>query len=89
MTINKNFKNIDSEFNFKIVQHITTLSTSNTGWTKEINLVCFNGKNPKIDIRDWNSDHSKMSRGISLTKEEFLALQKSINGIKKEILEQV
>lgn len=38
--------------------------------SKEINLVSWNGHEPKVDIREWNSDHSKMSKGITLTNEE-------------------
>lgn len=40
-------------------------------WTKELNLVSWNCAEPKYDIREWNADHSKMSRGVTFTAEEF------------------
>ncbi len=38
--------------------------------TKEVNMVSWNGREPKIDIREWNEDHTKMSKGLTLTPEE-------------------
>ena len=45
-----------------------------TEWSKEINLVSWNGRQPKVDIREWNEDHTRMSRGITLTQEETEAV---------------
>ncbi len=59
---------------FTIVDEIGVLSTSPKGWNKELNLVSWNGKDPKYDIRDWSPDHDKMGKGITLTKEELEAL---------------
>ena len=39
-------------------------------WTKEVNLVSWNGNSPKVDIREWNADHTRMKKGITLTFEE-------------------
>ncbi len=58
-------------FAFEIVKHIGVLATYQTGWKKELNIVTWNGKSPKYDIRDWDPTHMKMSRGITLTKEEM------------------
>ena len=41
-----------------------------TGWTKEANIVCWNGGSPKLDIREWDPDHERMSRGITLYEAE-------------------
>lgn len=46
------------------------ISTSTKGWTKELNIVSWNGAAPKYDIRDWAQDHEKMGKGITLTEEE-------------------
>ena len=59
-----------SDFSFEIVERIGVLSTNSSGWSKEFNIVAFNGGTPKYDIRDWSPDHKKMGKGISLTKEE-------------------
>lgn len=59
-----------SDFSFEIVERIGVLSTNSSGWSKEFNIVAFNGGTPKYDIRDWSPDHKKMGKGVSLTKEE-------------------
>lgn len=64
------------DFSFEITKNIGVLSTSPKGWTKELNLVSWNGKDPKYDIRDWAPDHEKMGKGITLSNEEAKALSK-------------
>lgn len=55
-------------------------------WTREINIVSWNGRQPKIDIREWNADHSVMSKGATFNEEEAenvcLILNNFINGRK-------
>lgn len=65
---------------FKIVKHISTLKTSPAGWTKELNLVKWGGhKEPQYDIRNWNPDHTKMSKGVSLSEAELKKLIEDFN----------
>ena len=64
------------DFSYEIKQEIGILSTSPKGWTKELNLVSWNGKAPKYDIRDWSPDHEKMGKGITLSNEEVKELYK-------------
>ena len=64
-----------SQFKFEIIQNIAVLSTEKSGWTKEINLVSYNGAPPKYDIRTWDPNHEKMGKGITLTKEELTQLE--------------
>ena len=66
------------EFSFEIVQHIATISKEKSGWTKELNLVSFNDMPPKYDLRAWDSDHKKMGKGITLSKEELVALMEAL-----------
>lgn len=68
--------NKTKDISFDIIANIGILSKSSSGWTKEINLVSWNGEEPKYDIRLWNSKHDKMSRGITLSQEEIEALKK-------------
>lgn len=57
------------EFTVAIEKHLGTIS--NTGaWTKELNMVSWNGKPATIDIREWDPSHERMSRGVKLTDEE-------------------
>lgn len=56
----------DREVRFDIVEQIGVISRHSTGWQKELNLVAWNGGQPKFDIRDWDESHEHMSRGITL-----------------------
>lgn len=60
---------------YNIIQNIACLSEERDGWTKELNLVSWNGNEAKYDIRSWTYDHRKMGKGITLTKEEIYTLK--------------
>ena len=59
---------------FKITRHLGVLSMNAKGWTKELNLVSWNDRPPKYDIREWAPDHLSMGKGITLTDDEISAL---------------
>ena len=44
-----------------------------------MNLVSWNDKEAKIDIREWSPDHSRMTRGITLTEAEAEKLAKTLS----------
>jgi hypothetical protein len=69
-----------AELTFEITKHIGVLSTSARGWTKELNMVSWNERDPKYDLREWNPDHTRMGKGITLTEEDIEALRKLLNG---------
>lgn len=69
------------EFSYEIIEEIAVLSENNKGWRKELNLVSWNGRPPKFDLRDWAPEHAKMGKGLTLTNEEFEALQKAIENM--------
>jgi hypothetical protein len=80
-TLNKNTgkrEDHNDEFKFEIINHIGVLGTNSTGWNKELNIVKWNDANPKIDIREWDSEHEKMSRGTSLNVREAEKLRELI-----------
>ena len=64
-----------ADFKYDIVEHIGVLSENAKGWTKEINLISWNGAAPKYDIRDWAPEHEKMGKGVTLTAEEIQKLK--------------
>ena len=64
-----------SDIKFEIVKKIGVLSKSEKGWAKELNLVSWNDREPKYDIRAWSPDNQKMSKGITLSVEELVALK--------------
>lgn len=68
-----------AKVNYEIVKHIGVVSESKTGWTKELNLVSWNDREPKYDLRDWAPNHEKMGKGITLSKEEIDVLTKILN----------
>ena len=68
-----------SELKYEIVEEIMQLSESLRGWTKELNLVSWNERDPKYDLREWAPDHEKMGKGITLTSEELKKLRDSLN----------
>ena len=67
-----------TEIKFEITDHLATLSTSSKGWTKELNLVSWNGAAAKYDIRDWSPDHSKMGKGVTLSVDEMRELKAAV-----------
>ena len=70
------YRNDNEEFLFDIREHIGVLRKSNNGWTRELNVVSWNGSAPKFDIREWDPRHEKMTKGISFTKAEAIEICK-------------
>lgn len=68
-----------AELKYEIVKNLGVLSQSPSGWSKEINLVSWNDREPKYDIRDWAPDHGKMGKGITLTADEIILLRDILN----------
>ena len=67
------------DIDYEIVMQIGVLSQSGSGWTRELNLISWNGRAPKYDLRDWSPGHQKMGRGVTLSREELLALRDLLN----------
>ncbi len=70
-----------SEIKYEIVQKVGVLSQSASGWAKELNLISWNDRDPKYDLRDWSEDHSKMGKGVTLSKAELQALKDLLNSL--------
>jgi hypothetical protein len=60
----------NGDVTFEVVEEIGVLSEGKNGWSKQVNLVSWNGGKPKLEIRDWNEDRSKMGKASTLTYEE-------------------
>lgn len=67
------------ELKYEIVKHIGILSENPKGWKKEINLVSWNDRDAKFDIREWSPDHDRMGKGITLSFEEMEALKNALD----------
>lgn len=68
-----------AEIKFEIKDELGILSEGSKGWRKELNLIRWNERDAKYDIRDWSPEHEKMGKGVTLTKEELLGLKKLLN----------
>jgi hypothetical protein len=68
-----------AELKYEIVEHIGVLSESAKGWTKELNVISWNGKEPKYDLRDWAPNKEKMGKGITLTQAELEVLKRLLH----------
>jgi len=68
------------EFKYEVVERVAVLSESSKGWTKELNLISWNGREPKYDIREWSPDKEKMGKGVTLTDEEVAVLKEALCG---------
>ncbi len=65
---------------FEIVRKLAILSDGNRSWRKELNIVAWNEREPKLDIREWSEDHARMGRGVTLTRDEGARLYESLGG---------
>ena len=75
-------KAMAGDIKFTITKIIATLSTNpKTSWTKELNLVSWNDRAPKYDLRDWSPDHTKMGKGVTMTEEELQELKKALMNV--------
>ena len=73
-----------ADIKFEIKEDIGILSESAKGWTKELNLVSWNGAAPKYDLWDWAPEHEKMGKGITLSADEVRKLYKLLSKIVEE-----
>jgi hypothetical protein len=70
-----------AEIKFEIKETIGTLSEGSKGWKKELNLISWSDKEPKYDIREWDPEHAKMGKGVTLTAQELKKLKDLLNGM--------
>lgn len=69
------------DIKYEITEHLAVLSTSSRGWSKELNLVSWNDRPAKYDIREWAPDHSRMGKGVTLSDEEMAKLKEAMAAI--------
>ena len=79
-------KNINGGMNmadikYEIKESLGELSETGKTWRKELNLISWNDKEAKYDIRDWSPEHEKMGKGVTLSKDELIKLKALLNEI--------
>lgn len=70
-----------AEIKYEIKETIGVIAESSKGWKKELNLISWNGKEAKYDLREWAPEHEKMGKGVTLSNEELKALKELLNSM--------
>lgn len=70
-----------ADIKYEIKEEVGIISESSKGWTKELNLISWNGKEAKYDLRDWAPEHEKMGKGITLSADELKKLKELLNNM--------
>lgn len=68
-----------SKFEYEIVEKVAVLSEGTKGWSKQLNLISWNGREPKYDIRDWSEENEKMGKGMTFSTAELEKLHRALN----------
>lgn len=74
-----------ADIKYNIIEKVGVVSTNDKSkWSKELNLISWSEKDPKFDIRDWDEEHTKMGKGVTLSKEELKSLYDILSEYFKE-----
>jgi len=76
-----------ADLKFEIKKSVGIIGEGTKGWKKEVNLVSWNDRKPKLDIRDWDETHEKMGKGVTLNKSEVGELKKLLDSIDLDEME--
>ena len=76
-----------AEFKFDIQKTLGIISENSKGWKREVNVMTWNNKKAKVDIREWDEKHEQMGKGITLNKEELKQLKDILNQLDIDELE--
>ena len=72
---------------YEITEHIGVLSESAKGWKKELNLISWNDRAPKYDIREWSPEREKIGKGVTLSVDEIKELKRLLDDKVSELHE--
>ncbi len=70
-----------ADIKYEIKETIGVIAESAKGWKKELNLISWNGKEAKYDLREWSPEHEKMGKGVTLSNDELKVLKELLNSI--------
>lgn len=70
-----------SELKYEIIKTLGVLSEGSRGWQREINLVSWNGRKAKLDVRDWSPEHQRMGKGLTFAREDLIKFKEFINTV--------
>ena len=70
-----------ADIKYEIKETIGVIAESAKGWKKELNLISWNGKEAKYDLREWSPEHEKMGKGVTLSNDELKVLKELLNSL--------
>ena len=70
-----------ADIKFEMKETVGVIAESAKGWKKELNLISWNGKEAKYDLREWSPNHEKMGKGVTLTRDELKSLKELLNSM--------
>lgn len=71
---------MSKEFSYEIIEEIGQVGNPTaSGWSTRLNLISWNGGTPKLDIRSWNEDMTRMGKGVTFSKEDAKDLAVLLN----------
>ena len=70
-----------ADIKYEIEKELGSISESAKCWKKELNLISWNGREAKYDLREWAPGHEKMGKGITLTIDELKSLKELLNNM--------
>ena len=83
---------MSKEFSYEIIEEIGTIgSPTASGWSTRLNLISWNGGSPKLDIRSWNDDMTRMGKGVTFSKgdaKDLAVLLNSYLGLSEDDLDR-
>ena len=61
-----------AQMDYQIIKTLVVFPPEGNGvFHKELNLISWNGRMPKYDLRSWTDNHETMTKGITLTEEQM------------------
>lgn len=63
-----------SDLKYEIKEKILSVNDGRSDWNLELNLISWNDKAPKYDLRKWSQDGTKMSKGLTMNEDEAILL---------------
>ena len=75
-----------ADIKYEIKETVGVIAESAKGWKKELNLISWNGKDAKYDLREWAPGHEKMGKGITLTVDELKSLKEVLTNMDIQVL---
>jgi hypothetical protein len=75
------------DLKYDIKKNIGVIGEGTKGWKKEVNIISWNDRKPKLDIRDWDETHEKMGKGVTLNREEVAELKNLLQKLDLDTLD--